>query len=185
MAGVTYTRCGHEIKELAQKLIEKNHPDLQSVEVRIAYLFALAARDKFGFPKGPALKFGNYPAAAIVRVVPLKQRADGRADAEICIDEDGWKDLSDDSKNALLDHELHHLIVMRKKKTGEIASDDLGRPKLRCRQHDFQLGGFEVIAARWKDAALEVQAAQAMADKYGQYLFPWANSKEKKKDKAA
>lgn len=35
------------------------------------------------------------------------------------------------------------------------------------------LGGFGEIAKRYKEAAIEVEAARAMADQYGQLLFPW------------
>jgi hypothetical protein len=52
---------------------------------------------------------------------------------------------------------LFHIAV-RRDRDGAIKSDDGGRPKLKLRKHDFEIGGFVEIAKRHGPESLEVQA---------------------------
>jgi hypothetical protein len=163
---------------MVKSLISENYPELLETEVTVRCLYAHAARDKDGNPKGPALKFGNYPAAAIIRVNSTKCRIQGKRDCTIEIDGDDWESLSEQERVALLDHELFHLEVKRTKRRkngsgGEIKTDSLGRPKLGCRQHDFQVGGFDTIVKRHKTASLEYQSQVNLAKRFHQQEFNW------------
>jgi len=89
---------------------------------------------------------GGVKALGICRKIPLKERALGRGDAEICLDGEWWKDAPEPEQRALLDHELHHIEV--KIIEGAMACDDLGRPLLKIRKHDYELGLFTIIAQR-------------------------------------
>lgn len=162
----TYEKCPPDVVALADRVMRRYHPDLVKSETRIAYLFARN-------PDGEAVKVGGYPCAAKVKIIPLIQRADGRADAEVVIDEDLWNESPEPRQEALIDHELHHLIVQWE--TEKVwKTDDLGRPKLRMRKHDHQFGWFDVIAERHGDSSYEVKQAKAFADKHGQVYFGWA-----------
>lgn len=170
----TYRKADSDVFALIKELIADNHPELDEAGVKVGARFAYAPRDdNTGEPKGAALKHHGYEAAAIVKIVSQKDRVMGFPDAVIDIDgmawEQGW---SDERKRGVLDHELTHLEVKRDDEGG-ILLDDCNRPKLKIRLHDWELGGFESIARRYKEQALEVEAARAMADKYGQLLFPW------------
>lgn len=175
----TYERCGSEVESLAKKTMRAYHPELVEVGTKVAYLFARAQKDEHGKPLSPAVTVGGYPCAAKVKVIPLLQRADGRADAEIIIDEDEWKERSDAQREALLDHELHHLEVQRDSETGAPKGDDLGRPKFKLRKHDHQHGWFDAIARRHGDSSYEVQQAKAFADEFGQTYFGWSKPPER------
>lgn len=122
---------------------------------------------KFGLltahnPDGPAVKHGGYPAAACVRVVPLKDRLTKGYDAEILLDGDYIDGISEARLLAILDHELSHFARVPNKpkaiKRGELPwkMDDLGRPKLRLVKADRNVGDmFLNVIERHGDDAQE------------------------------
>jgi hypothetical protein len=171
-----YERCDDEVEELIQKVLKNWHKDrlfLKSVdEIDVGAIFYLAKTDANGEVIGPPLKLHGYTCAATIKVNSLKHRAQGLADATICIDGESWKDSSQERRISLIDHELEHLE--RVIKGDAPAVDDLMRPLLRVKLHDWQLGGFRVIAERHREAAWEVEMAQDFATEYGQLLFPFA-----------
>jgi hypothetical protein len=118
----------------------------------------------------PAVKCHGYPAQAVVSVIPYKQRVDKRADAEIILDEQNWVDLTEPQQRALLDHEITHL-QMQTDENGFVKTDDVGRPKLKLRLHDFQLGGFRTIAKRYGADAPEVKLARDFEERFGEDLL--------------
>jgi len=169
----TYTKCEESIHELAQQLINKyeDHRLLLAVEIKLDLVFAFADTDDKGRPLNDALTKNGIKALGITRAVPLKDRALGRGDAEIALDGDWWKAASGDEQAALLDHELHH-ISLKTDKNGNIKYDDLNRPLIKLRKHDFECGFFAVIANRHGSASQERKQAKAMMDKFGQYFLP-------------
>lgn len=175
----TFAQAPENVLALIRQTLRAHHPHLARCEVDVHAVMAYANRDEAGVPTGPAVKApGGYPAAAVIRIVPLKQRVPGLGDAEITIDGDGWPDLSDAEQAALIDHELTHLEIQwdtapdeSKGTRGTPKSDDHGRPKLKLRLHDWQLGGFADVVKRHGAVALEVQAARAVIDAHGQYLL--------------
>lgn len=131
----------------------------------------------------PCLKHQGYPAIAIVSVTPLKRRAQGGSDALIEIDRVSWEKLSEAEQDAVLDHELTHL-KLQTDKNGVLQRDGLGRPKLRIRLHDHQLGWFNEVAQRRKAASQEVQQYARLLANVHQQWFPWAQefvAKQKKR----
>lgn len=171
--GKWYEKANATISKQVASLIEKYHPELVEAKVRVDVLLVHApASDDEDKPKPPALMHHGYPAAAVVRKTSLKERTKGHGDAEIVLDGDKWPDYSTEEQDAILDHELEHLVVKRDDE-GAIKADDRGRPMLKLKPHNWELGGFEVIIKRHGDAALEKQGCKLMADQYGQLLFPW------------
>jgi hypothetical protein len=160
-----YERASEEVEDTARAVIEKHFPDLKEAAPRIDYLFARSE-------SGPALKLSGYPCTALVRIVGKKDRAKGQGDAEICIDEEQWEDMTPEEKTALLDHELYHLRVNRGD-DGQIKVDEYSRPSLSMRKHDIQAGWFIEVAQRNGQHSAEVQQARDIYDDHGQTLFPW------------
>lgn len=169
----TYEACGDAVNELIAATIEKYYPDLLRLEATVAAVF-VAKTDKEGIPE-TGLKRNGYPAAAKIQVTPLADRARGMADAKLTIDRYSWDRLAEHARAALIDHELYHLEL----KVGEdddgnpIECDDLGRPRLKCRPHDWEMTGFAEVAARHGENALEVQAVKAFRAEYGEQLRLW------------
>ena len=160
----TYEIAPKEVAERAEKLILKHYPDLDHSGVTIEFLYARNDR-------GSAVSHQGYPALAVVRVVGLKDRAKGSKDAEITIDALAYERMSPAQRDALLDHELNHLIVARDK-FNDFKFDDLHRPKLVMRKHDYQMGWFTCIAQRHGLNSPEVYQAKLLWDNDGQAYFP-------------
>lgn len=172
----TYVKCDRDVHERVLEVMVQHHADLADAGVTVCCLFAHAARDaESGEPKGPAIKHGGYAAAAVTKIVSLKDRAKGCADAEIIFDGDRWGDWSEAQQTALIDHELQHLALCTKGVSDDPVPDvdDLGRPKLKTRQHDHQFGWFDAIAERHGAHSFEVQQAVTFVDAKGQLYLPF------------
>jgi hypothetical protein len=140
------------------------HQELRGVTVAALFVFDHES-------SVPVLKHQGYPAGAVVRITPLKDRALGIYDAQIVIDRAGWLALSQRQRDALVDHELTHLTRKIDKETGDMLVDILGRPKLVMRRHDHQHGWFDEIAQRHGEASPEVRQARRLMESSGQLYF--------------
>jgi len=160
-----YDQPTPEVAEIINSLISQYYPDLEEGQVTIESIFAYD--NKGGFP----VKAGGYPALACIKVNSLKNRVKGFADAEITIDAENFKGMTEAQKIALLDHELYHLIVVRDKE-GVIKTDDANRSKLRLKKHDYQMGWFKEIAVRHKENSPELFQANILWQKDGRTFFP-------------
>lgn len=70
----------------------------------------------------------------------------------------------------MLDHELFHIQI--KMKGQIIQTDDLGRPKIKMRPHDMEVGWFKAVAERnGKYSQERIQALKYM-EEMGQYFWP-------------
>lgn len=168
----TYEQAKSEIRDLVNQVRCKHYNDLVEAEVTIGVLMARPTTNDAGEPTGPAIRHNGYPAQALIKHTNLKDRVAGLPDAILTIDADNWEDLNDEEREALIDHELYRLEV-RRDDDSQIISDDHGRPKLKCRLHDWQLGGFTVIAKRHGEASAERRQVKALVDEFGQILFDW------------
>jgi hypothetical protein len=147
-----------------EKIQAAHHTDLEDVTVSALFIFDLESTF-------PVLKHQGYPAGAVVRITPLKDRALGIADATIVIDRAGWLALTQRQRDALVDHELTHLTRKVDKDTGEMVCDVLDRPVLKMRKHDRQHGWFDEVASRHGEASPEVIQARRLMESSGQLYF--------------
>jgi hypothetical protein len=158
----TYTPAEPEIYTLAESIITHYYPELREAEVTLLIQMAFAPRnEETGEPKGPALTHGGYPAAAVVRVTKLEDRVAGLPDARIKLDGDHWDEWSQRERTAIIHHEINHLELVVDEE-GNVQGDDIGRPKLRLRKHDHQIGAFDNIMRIYGDDAPETRAAAAL-----------------------
>jgi hypothetical protein len=160
----TYRRAD-DLVPLAEKAMRDYHRDLADAGVTVEVLTVHAGTS-------PALKHHGYPALAVIKPMSQKDRAAGSADARILIDAEKWDGLDDPRRLALLDHELTHLELVRDEE-GAVREDDCGRPKLRTRPHDFELGGFEEVVGRHKASAPESRSFYDAHKVFVQQKFPW------------
>lgn len=169
----TFKRCPDEVKQLANSILceFETHQPLLDARVTVDYVFAYPQLDeKSGEPVSDAITKNGVKALGLCRALPLKDRAMGRADAEITLDAYWWDSATEEERRALLDHELHHIAIKIDKRG--LVRDDLGRPVLQLRKHDFEVGWFKAVAARHGIHSQErLQARQVMCD-YGQYFWP-------------
>jgi len=167
----TYDPAPQSVHTRLASLIDRFHPDLKASQARIDLLFIWSTGDD------AVLRLHGYSCQAVVRIIGDKDRVAGRGDAEIVIDKANWEDLTDAEKDALLDHELYHLIV-QKDSYGAIKVDGHRRPKFRMRLHDQQVGWFDEIARRHGDASAEIKHARSLLKQRGQLYFNWTPETE-------
>lgn len=169
----TFTRCDKSVEKLAAELLKKHpsHKPLLAAGVTIDFVWAFPDYDeKTGRPLNDALTHNGVKALGIARKIPLKDRALGRADAEIAIDGDWYQKAPAPEQEAMLDHELNHIAVKIDKRG--LVTDDLGRPVLQIRKHDYEIGFFKIVAERNGKHSIELYQAQRMFDESGQIFWP-------------
>lgn len=159
-----YSAASIDLETAIESMVREYHPDLQ--QVRIAALFQFDDESS-----EPTLMHNGYPAAAVVRITTLKERALGLADAVIIVDRAQWQSLTHMRHCALIDHELTHLARALDSETQQPMFDALGRPRLRMRRHDHQLGWFDEVAARHGQNSVEVLQAQQLVQSTYQLYF--------------
>lgn len=146
--------------------------DAESLEnVTIGALFVFDIEDS----SKQALQHGGYPAAAMIRITPLRERALGVADAVIIIDRAVWLSMKTDQCDALIDHELHHLVRDIDEDTMRPKTDAVDRPKLLMRKHDRQFGWFDAVADRHGENSMEVRQARSLLAETSQLYFDFGN----------
>lgn len=146
----------HEAHALIESIVADHYPDLEEADLRIGVLLA--------FPKmgvGPALKHHGYPAVALTKGTSHEDRVAGKPDVIIKIDANRWALLSEEERAALIDHELNHIVPQRDKE-GVIKEDDQGRPLVKMRLHDAEIGVFFDVIKRHGSASLDAQVCQSL-----------------------
>lgn len=168
----TYSAASSDLLDHIERMQEENHPDLELVKIGALFVFDEEHSDQ-------VLKHQGYPAAAVVRIVSLRDRALGMADALIVVDRSIWASLSAPQRDALIDHELQHLEQVLDPDTNKPVGDSLGRPKLRMRQHDHQFGWFDEIAKRHGEASPEMRQARQLIEQTQQLYFDFGTRSRK------
>ena len=169
----TYQKCDASVRKLATEILNKfeTHQPLVDVGAMVDFVFAYSEKDeKTGLPIGDALTKNGVKALGIAKKIGLKERALGRGDCEIALDGDWWIKAPEEEKAALLDHELHHFEVKEDKRG--ICTDDLGRPIIQIRKHDYEFGWFKIIAMRHEEFSQERIQARSMMTVSGQLFWP-------------
>lgn len=169
----TYQKCDKEVRTTANEIIDKyeSHAPLRDMKVNIDFVFAFCDRDDEGNPLGHAIVKNGFRCLGVTKLISVKDRAAGRGDAEILLDGDWWNETSTEAQQrGVLDHELHHLSL--KKSKGQYVHDCLGRPVMKLRKHDVEIGWFGLIAERnGADSQEQIQAKYIM-DSLGQFFWP-------------
>jgi len=188
---IQYLKADRDVRGLVQTVMQRYHPALVFAEVRVDVLMARHVGDG----DAPAVLLHGYPCAAIIGAQNAKARALGMGDVLITVDLVSWDSLDDRGRMALIDHELMHIEVLadgggtlqvaKNEDNPDGPPDVFGRPsldlndrpRLKMRLHDWQIGGFNAIAHRWGDEALEVRNVHSFRDRRtGQYCWDFAVS---------
>lgn len=169
----TFEPAPREILDLANEIIEEfaSHDALLKAKVKIDFIMAHGARNDEGILIGDAIRSKGCKALGLCRKLGLKDRTMGRGDAEILIDADWWEGAPTEERRSLLDHEIYHIQV-KTNQAGVIKTDDLGRPQLRLRPHDYEFGWFNAVAQRHGVHSQERIQARAMVEANGQTYWP-------------
>jgi len=168
----TYQKAENHIAQKANHLIctKPQFADLAEVDLKLTVLTAHAARDSEGTPKGPAIKHQGYAAHAVIKINSHQKRVEGCGDVTIIVDGDNCSEWSERRLEAILVHELTHLVVVRDNE-GVIKSDDCGRPKLKMRLHDVQIGVFTEVAKEYGCDSVDYEQLNDVAQYVQAELF--------------
>ena len=153
----TFKIADQTTTDLVYQVMQKFHKHLCNVQLELNILVAFGAKNQDGEQVKPALKVGGYPALATIKVNKLADRVAGMKDATLTLDGDAWGEHSEERKEAIIDHELEHLELKQDRK-GIVMTDDVGRPLLKLKLHDFHFEGFQAVADRHKQESVEVQS---------------------------
>ena len=153
----TYLAAEPSVTVFAREVMKKYHGGLHDAESSIEILMAKPPVDEAGDPTGPALKHRGTRAYALIRSTRPDERALGSADIRLKIDGDFWEESSAQVREALIDHELSHLVPKVDKKTGNVKRDDLDRPLFAGVDHDYEVGWFYSVARRHGIHSVECQ----------------------------
>jgi hypothetical protein len=165
----TYQEADRSVREMLGRVLDKWHRPL--VDAEVSFTIQMARNNA-----GPALKHGGWPADAMVKVTPLKDRVAGIGDVRLFIDETAWEEMDEPQRLALLDHEAQHVELKTyadDEGCEQICSDDIGRPCIKLRKHDWQFGGFDIVAERHKEASHEAGHMKSMVKKWKQLDLPF------------
>lgn len=168
-----YEKAKADVTRTITRVMKQHHDLLDDLGVKVEALMVYASQ-----PGQPALPVRGHAAAAKIRVLPLRDRAKGLADAELLIDGDRWEDWPDATRDALIDHELTHLEPAVDRH-GVPKRDDLDRPRLKIRPHDIELGVFEEVIARHRTASIDCQRVEDAARRV-QRLFSFMDDPPEK-----
>lgn len=184
----TFETAGKGVDDIIARVMRQYHEELTKERVTIHAIFA-ARINKHG-EEFTALKKDGKHIAAKVQITSLQDRTRGIADAKLTIDRKSWSRMHENMQIALIDHELAHLKVahMRAtKKNGWDDSpkrDDLNRPMLKIRPHDWVLTGFAEVAERHGESSVEIAALTQFRHEYGnQFVLPGVPEPTPKKPK--
>jgi hypothetical protein len=160
----SYSHASDDVIQCIVRMRTQHHDHLEEVTIAALFVFDLEATE-------PVLTHGGYPAQAVCRITPIRDRALGVPDALIIVDRSNWSMLSPPQRDALIDHELYHLDRVLDEETGIPKTDAVDRPKLAIRKHDHQFGWFDAIAQRHGDASPEVRQAKQLLRQTDQLYF--------------
>lgn len=160
----TYSTVSDEVTRIIENMRSEYHLELIGITIAALFVYDLEASE-------PVLTHGGYPAQAVVRLTPVRDRALGVADAVIVLDRSNWLTLTAPQRDALIDHELHHLELVVNEETGTPQWDAVDRPKLAIRKHDHQFGWFDAVAERHGDASPEVRQAKQLIAATGSCIW--------------
>lgn len=171
----TFEPCGKDVHAMLDKLIRARevYQPLIDSKCKIDLVFARASLDDEGKPKDVPLKCRGIRCYGVAKKIAPKERAKGFGDAEITLDGDWWDSVSEKEALAVLEHELFHIKVLTND-DGSPKTDDSGRPKIKMRMHDYEVGHFIQIAEWHGKHSVEYKQMHSIFDKAGQFLLPLA-----------
>lgn len=162
------------IKDFALAILAQyeTYKPVLDAKVNIEFLFARGERDpETDAIVSDAITLRGFRALGTCRKTNSEERAAGRGDAVVMLDADWWEEADEAAQRALLDHELFHIDVCQDE-DGIVIKDKGGRPRLRMRKHDVQVGWFKLVAERNGVHSLECKQAKSVMDTSGQAYWP-------------
>lgn len=184
---MAFREAGDDVVTLVAEIMRECHPELVAEGVTVDVLEAYTPpkelepgrRKREGPPKPPRppLWKDGLPCLALAKINSHEVRVEGGRDCCIKIDAEEWKRLPDGRRRALIDHELRHFMVVCDG-DGNTKFDAQGRPKMRLRPHDHQIGVFLDVIDRHGWQATEALSLRDAVRQVKQLSFGWDEAAE-------
>jgi hypothetical protein len=178
-----YTPALSDVIEFVAAVWLDKFPETYNLSPRPTLSILMAESDK---EDKPSLKHHGYPAAAIISITSPEERVSGGTDLRLRIDSHDWERMNNRRREALIAHELLHIQVATV--PGEDTTpvtDDYGRPKIKLRMHDWEVGGFSQIVDWYGDDAIEKQTVNEINERLSQMVLSFMDADQPSKRKAA
>lgn len=149
-------------------------------DVNIVVFAAYATRNKDDEPRGEALSRKRKPLLGKIRISSLEDRAENAADVRLLLHGDRWGQLTSAMQRSVIDECLTLIEVLVE--DGKTKRDDLGRPKLREREYDYDIRGFIDVDAQWGRSSIGVHNMRVLFDQHGQTYLPQLDPDDRPED---
>ena len=152
-----------ELHDIVYGVMSKYHPELKNAGIKVTvFLVKSISRSGEILDNEPVLKSNGHEASATIRRASHSELQLGSGDVIIEIDSFVWRTyLKEDSRIALLDHELCH-IGLRRNKNGKIRMSPTGRSVIKMIQHDANIGLFYDVVKRHGKESIEIMLSNSM-----------------------
>lgn len=160
----TFREADAAVQKLVTQTMDRLHPKLKEAGVTVTVLTSHGG-------DGPALQAKGQQLAFVVKVTSHKERVAGMSDVLITLDGDRWPDWSEKTQVSIIDHCLT-AIVLRYMPTGEIKTDDCGRPKLKVKPHDMEFGVYYEVMQRHGEDALDTKLVAKLCEDTREWVQP-------------
>jgi hypothetical protein len=169
-----YTPATDDVIEFVTAVWLDKFPETYGLDPRPTLSILMAASDK---ADKPALKHHGYPAAAIIGITSPEERVSGGTDLRLRIDSLAWSRMDERRREALIAHELLHVQVETVPGTPDLPrTDDYGRPKIKLRLHDWEVGGFSQIVDWYGDDAVEKRVVNEINERLSQRVLSFMDA---------
>jgi hypothetical protein len=156
--------------ELLRSVIEEYFLNLAVLEPALVVDIRMATSDK---PGTPAVKHHGHECFATIEIVKPKERSRGGPDLRITIDREKWDDAGEETRTAVLHHELSHCVPQMEKDSDILKLDPYGRPVVKLRPDDWCLTGFRETVCIFGDASIEKQSLARVEEMLRQPDLPF------------
>ena len=170
----TLDNAPRDIVDFVNEVVEKYHGKLLKAGVTFSVLIASPTEKELEKRQPPFLKLHGYAAYAIASITPLEQRIKGVPDVTIKIDKTSWDRNDVAWREGLIDHEAMH-FSLGLDQYGQQKEDKCGRPVVKMRLHDVELGVFDLIVERHGLKAPDGKHVQRLMGRYRQRTLDWGD----------
>ena len=186
---IVYSKADQSIRDLMNRVMSEHFSVLWGLEPGLDIDIKMGRDPKTLI----GCKCHGHPCVAKIKVVKAEERATWNRsddqpsfpDLRLFIDHYRWEDFSERERQAVLFHELNHIVPVRDKKSGQLKFDEYGRIKIKLRCDDWILTGFAATIEVFGEDAIEYQALASIRKKLSQMGLKFGKESRPKKSESA
>ncbi len=157
---IEYREADQDVHDLLGQVMTQYFPELASLEPPLNIDIRMVVDDH-----GKGLMHRGHPAAGMIEIVSPEERSAGGPDVRIKLDYMRWLNDSERQHEALIHHEVNHLIPKYDQTSGSLRLDPYGRPVVKLRRDDWMLTGFSATVQIFGADAMERRSLDTVEEK--------------------